>query len=264
MKSLEEDNLALKSKIAEMEPRLCYCASGPTVVDESAQAGSMSLYHSPPVAFKNDIPLPIQVEVRVERAVGALIPIPEDEDVQDVFRRVEGEHQEFERDVSLEIEQREQDAEDVRLKICRALVVRNTKPSYWMSTGVVLGSGVSKAAKPKQFNGSRGDLQGNQSRCNQKYMDRVNHEFSKGQSRQERGISLGWEAESESGRDSLPDYEEDRECSGDPARRSPLSCCGVASLGQPKGNFGSVDGDRSWSELLLAFGVDGSFVGRGW
>ena len=40
-------------------------------------------------------------------------------------------------------------------------------------------------------------------------MDRVNHEFSKGQSQQEQGISSGWEAESESGRDSLPDYEED-------------------------------------------------------
>ena len=89
LKSLEEDNLALKSKIAEMEPRLCHCASGPTVVDKSAQAGSTSSYHSPPVAFKNDIPLPVQVEVTVERAVGALIPIPEDEDIEDVFRRVE-------------------------------------------------------------------------------------------------------------------------------------------------------------------------------
>ena len=93
-------------------------------------------------------------------------------------------------------------------------------------------------------------------------MDRVNHEFSKGQSRQEQGVSLGWEAESESGRDSLPDYEEDRECSGDPAGRSPPLCCGVAALGQPEGDFRSVDGDRSWSELLLAFGVDSSFVGR--
>ena len=72
LKSLEEDNLVLKSKITEMEPRLCHCASGPTVVDESAQAGSLSMYHSPPVAFENDIPLPVQVEVTVERAVGAL------------------------------------------------------------------------------------------------------------------------------------------------------------------------------------------------
>ena len=158
MKNLEEDNLALKSKIAEMEPRLCHCASGPTVIDESAQAGSTSLYHSPPVVFENDIPLPVQVEVTVERAVGTLIPIPEDEDIEDVFRRVEDERQEFERDVSLEIEQREQDTEDVRLKIRRAPVVRNTKPSYQMSTGVVFGSGISKIAKPKRFDGSRGDL----------------------------------------------------------------------------------------------------------
>ena len=263
LKSLEEDNLALKSKIAEMEPRLCHCASGPTVVDELAQAGSASSYHSPPVAFENDIPLPVQVEVTVERAVGALISIPEDEDIEDVFRRVEDKRREFERDVSLEIEQREQDAEDVRLRIRRAPVVRNTKPSYRMSTGVILGSGISKVAKPKRFNGSRGDLRGNRSRRNRKYMDRVNHEFFKGQSQQERGISSGWEAESESGRDSLPDYEEDRECSGDSTRKSPSSCCGVAALGQSEGNFGSVDGDRSWSELLLAFGVDGSFVGRG-
>ena len=85
LKVVEEDNLALKSKIAEMEPQLCHCASGPTVVDESAQAGSTSLYRSPPVAFKNNIPLPVQVEVMVERAVGALIPIPEDEDIKDVF-----------------------------------------------------------------------------------------------------------------------------------------------------------------------------------
>ena len=85
LKSLKEDNLALKSKIAEMEPRLCHCASGPTVVDESAQAGSTSLYHSPPVAFENDIPLPVQVEVMVDHAVGALIPIPEDEDIEDMF-----------------------------------------------------------------------------------------------------------------------------------------------------------------------------------
>ena len=196
LKSLEEDNLALKSKIAEMEPQLCHCASSPMIVDELAQAGSLSSYHSPPVAFENDIPLLVQVEVSVERTVGALIPILEDEDIEDVFRRVENERQEFERDVLLEIEQREQDAEDVCLKIRCALVVRNTKPSYWMSTGVVLESGMSK---PKQFNGLRGDLRGNRSRRNQKYMDRVNHEFSKGQSWQERGVSSGWEAESESG-----------------------------------------------------------------
>ena len=97
----------------------------------------------------------------VEHAVGALVPIPEDEDIEDVFRRVEDEHREFKWDVSLEIEQREQDAEDVCLKIRRAPVVRNTKPSHRMSTGVVLGSRISKVAKPKRFNGSRGDLQGN-------------------------------------------------------------------------------------------------------
>ena len=73
---------------------------------------------------------------QLERAVGALIPIPEDEDIEDVFCRVEDERREFEWDVSLEIEQREQDAEDVRLKIHRAPVVRNTKPSHRMSTGV--------------------------------------------------------------------------------------------------------------------------------
>ena len=177
---------------------------------------------------------------------------------------MEDERQEFERDVSLEIKQREQDTEDVCLKICCAPVVHNTKPSYWMSTGVVLGSGISKTSKPKWFDRSRGDLRGNRLRRNRKYMDQVNHEFSKGQSRQERGVSSGWEAESESGRDSLPDYEEDQECSGDPARRSPPLCCGVASLGQSEGNFGLIDGDCSWSKLLLAFGVDGSFVGRGW
>ena len=104
------------------------------------------------------MPLLVQVEVTVEGVVGALIPIPEDEDIKDVFHRVEDERREFERDVLLEIEQREQDAEDVCLKICRAPVVCNTKPSYWMSTGVVLGSGISKAAKPKQFDGTRGDL----------------------------------------------------------------------------------------------------------
>ena len=261
VKTLEEDNLALKSKIAEMEPRLCHCASGPSVVDKSAQAGSSSSYHSPPVAFENDIPLPVQVEVTVDCAVGALIPIPEDEDIEDVFRRVEDERREFERDVSLEILQREQDAEDVRLKIRRAPIVRNTKPNHRMSTGVVLGSGISKIAKPKRFDGSRGDLRGNRSRHNRKYMDRVNHEFFQGQSRQERGILSGWEAESESGRDSLPDYEEERECSGDPGRESASSCCGVVALSQPEGNVGSTGGDRSWSELLLAFGVDGFFVG---
>ena len=172
LKSLEEDNLALKSKIAEMEPRLCHCAGGPTVVNESAQAGSSSSYHSPPVAFENDIPLPVQVEVTVERVVGALIPIPEDEDIEDMFHRVKDKCREFERDVSLEIEQCEQDAEDVRLKIRCAPVVHNTKPSCQMSTGVVLGSGISKAAKPKRFDRSRGDLRGNRSRCNRKYLDR--------------------------------------------------------------------------------------------
>ena len=154
LKTLEEDNFALKSKITEMEPQLCHCASGPTVVDELAQAGSSSSYHSPPIAFENDIPLPVQVEVTVERVVGVLIPIPEDEDIEDVFCQVEDEHREFKRDISLEIEQRGQDAEDVHLEICCALVVRNTKLSYRMSTGVVLRLGVSKATKPKQFNGS--------------------------------------------------------------------------------------------------------------
>ena len=51
VKSLEEDNLALKSKIAEMEPQLCHCTNGPMIIDESAQAGSLSSYHSPPVVF---------------------------------------------------------------------------------------------------------------------------------------------------------------------------------------------------------------------
>ena len=71
---------------------------------------------------------------------------------------MEGGRREFKQDVSLEIEQHEQDAEDVCLKICRAPVVHNTKPSYQMSTGVILGSGISKAAKPKWFDRSRGDL----------------------------------------------------------------------------------------------------------
>ena len=158
MKRLEVDNLALKSKISEMEPHLCHCTSGPTVIDELTQAGSLSSYHSPPVAFENDIPLPVQVKVTVERAVRVLIPIPEDEDIEDVFHQVEDKCREFERDVSLEIEQHEQDTEDVCLKIHRAPVVHNTKLSYQMSTGVILGSGISKAAKPKWFNGSRGDL----------------------------------------------------------------------------------------------------------
>ena len=113
----------------------------------------------------------------VECAVGALIPIPEDEDIEDVFCRMEDKCWEFEWDVLLEIKQCEQDAEDVRLKIRRAPVVCNTKLSYWMSTGVILGAGVSKAAKPKRFDGSRGDLQGNRSRRNRKYMDWVNHKF---------------------------------------------------------------------------------------
>ena len=165
-----------------MEPQLCHCTSGPTVVDKLAQAGLLSSYHSPPVAFENEIPLPIQVEVTVDCAIGALVPIPEDEVIEAIFRQVEDKHQEFKQDVLLEIEQCEQDTEGVRLKICCAPIVHNTKASYQMSTGVILGPGISKAAKPKQFNGSRGDLQGNQSRRNQKYMDWVNHEFSQGQS----------------------------------------------------------------------------------
>ena len=130
-----------------------------------------------------------------------------------------------------------------------------------MSTGVGLSSGVSKIAKPKRFNGTRGDLQGDRLRRNQKYMDWVNHEFFQGKSWEERGILLGWEAESESGRDSLPDYEEERELSGDPGRQASLSSSGVATPRQSAGNVGLTGGDHSWSELLLAFGVDGSFVG---
>ena len=42
-----------------------------------------------------------------------------------------------------------------------------------------------------------------------------------------------------------------------------MGLLGKYPLAPSEGNFGSVDGDRSWSELLLAFGVDGSFVGRG-
>ena len=93
----------------------------------------------------------------VESAIGALVPILEDEDIEAMFHQVENKRREFKQDILLEIEQREQDADDVHLKIRRTPVVCNTKPSYWMSTGV-LRSGISKAAKPKQFNRSRGDL----------------------------------------------------------------------------------------------------------
>ena len=89
-----------------MKPCLCHCSSGDLVVD-AAPAESSSSYHSPPVAFENDVPLPVQVEVTVDRSVGVLVPIPEDEDIEPVFRQVEEECREFEQDVSLEILQRE-------------------------------------------------------------------------------------------------------------------------------------------------------------
>ena len=39
----------------------------------------------------------------VDHAVGALIPIPEDEDIEAVFCQVENEHWEFKRDILLAI-----------------------------------------------------------------------------------------------------------------------------------------------------------------
>ena len=48
-----------------------------------------------------------------------------------------------------------------------------------------------------------------------RYLNHVNHKFGAQKRREERGVSSGYDTASESGLDSLPDYDE-VEASGDP------------------------------------------------
>ena len=155
MKTLEEDNLVLKSKIAEMEPQLCLCTSGPMVIGKLAQLGSLSSYHSPPVAFKNNVPLPVQVEVTIDCAIGALVPIPEDKNIEAVFHQVGDKCQEFEQDISLEILQAKQDAKDIHLKICHALIVQTLGWAIEYQQVLFLGHRYPRLPSPSSLTGHK-------------------------------------------------------------------------------------------------------------
>ena len=55
-----------------------------------------------------------------------------------------------------------------------------------------------------------------------RYLDRLNHEFGLQKRREERGVSSGYDTASESGLDSLPDYDE-VEASCNPVPGLPLA-----------------------------------------
>ena len=74
----------------------------------------------------------------------------------------------------------------------------------------------------RRIDGFKGAVRRDRSLRMRRYLDRVNHKFGAQKRREERGVSSGCDTASESGLDSLPDYDE-VEASINPVPGGPLA-----------------------------------------
>ena len=215
---LEATNILLTAKVAAMEPCLCRCGreEQPIVVEDGErEESSPSSYQTPPVASPDENQEPIPVRIATMRE-GQLVPVVEQEEIDELFRAIDREREadhDDQEELSVHTPNRQR----------RRVRVRRRAQLHAMSTAV----DVQPRVPLRRIDGVKGADQSLQMCC---YLDRVNHEFGAQKRREECGVSSGCNTASESGLDSLPDYDE-VEASGDPipglslAGKSSPACC---------------------------------------
>ena len=192
---LEAANALLTAKVAAMEPRLCRCGreDQPIVVEDGErEEPSPSSYQTPPVASPDENQEPIPVRIATVRE-GELVPVVEQEEIDELFRAIDRE-----RDSQEELLVRSPNRQRRRVR------VRHRAQLHAMSTAV----DIQPRVLPRRIDGVKGAVRRDQSLQMRRYLDRVNHEFGTQKHREERGVSSGYDTASESGLDSLPDYDE--------------------------------------------------------
>ena len=128
---------------------------------------------------------------------GQLVPVVEQEEIDELFRAIDRERE-------AECDSQEE------LLVCspnrqrRRVRVRRRAQLHAMSTAV----DIQPRVPLRRINGVKGAVWRNRSLQLCKYFDRLNHEFGVQKRREECGVDSGDNTTSESGLDSLPDYDE--------------------------------------------------------
>ena len=125
---------------------------------------------------------------------GQLVPVVEQEEIDELFRAIDRE-----RDSQEELSVRSPNCQRRRVR------VRRHAQLHAMSTAV----NVQPRVPLRRIDGVKGAIQRDRSLQVRRYLDHLNHEFGAQKCREERGVSSSYDTASESGLDSLPDYDED-------------------------------------------------------
>ena len=124
---------------------------------------------------------------------GQLVPVVEQEEINELFRAIDRE-----RDSQEELSVRSPNCQRRRVRI------RHRAQLHAMSTAV----DIQPQVPLRRINGVKGAVRRDRSLRSRKYFDRLNHEFGAQKRREECGVDSGDDTASESGLDSLPDYDE--------------------------------------------------------
>ena len=167
------------------------------VKDGERKESSPSLYQTPPVALPDENQEPVPVRITTMRE-GQLVPVVEQEEVDELFQAIDRER---------EADHNNQE----ELSVCspnrqrrRVWVRRCAQVLHTMSTAV----DVQPQIPLQRIDGVKGAVWHDRSLRAHKYFDRLNHKFGAQKRREERGVDNGDDTASESGLDSLPDYDE--------------------------------------------------------
>ena len=203
---LEAANVLLTAKVATLEPRLCRCGreEQPIIVEDGErEESSPSSYQTPPVASPDENQEPIPVRIATMRE-GQLVPVVEQEEIDELFRAIDRER---------DADHNDQEELSVRTpnRQRRRVRIRRRAQLHVMSTAV----DVQPRVPLRRIDGVKGAVRRDRSLRARRYYDRLNHEFGAQKRQEERGVSSGYNTASESGLDSLPDYDKVK-ASGDP------------------------------------------------
>ena len=193
--NLEATNALLSAKVATMELRLCHCGreEQPIIVEDGErEESSPSSYQTPPVVSpdENQEPIPVRIAtVREEQ----LIPVVEQEEIDELFRAIDRE-----RDSQEELSVHSPNRQRRRVRVRRRAQLHAMSAAVDVQPRVLL----------RRIDGVKGAIRRDRSLRSRKYFNRLNHEFRAQKRREERGVDSGNDTASESGLDSLPDYDE--------------------------------------------------------
>ena len=218
---LEAANALLTAKVTAMEPCLCCCGweEQPIIVEDGErEESSPSSYQTPPVAApdENQEPLPVRITTMRE---GQLVPVVEQEEIDELFRAIDRER-EADHDDQEELSVRAPNHQR------RRLWVRHRAQLHVMSTAV----DIQPRVPLQRINGVKGAVRHDRSFRMRRYLNHLKHEFRAQKRREEHGVNSGDDTASESGLDSLLDYDEvEASFNSVPGRslvgESPSTCC---------------------------------------